>query len=103
MAVAVVPYAVNVPYGIFELEGNQILGISEKPKYNYYANAGIYLLKRELIDLIPEGKHFDVIDMINLLVSKSKTVVRYLLTGYWIDIGTQADYIKAQEIVKHIR
>ena len=45
MSVAAVPYTVSVPYGIFDLEGRNIQGLIEKPTYNYYANAGIYLIK----------------------------------------------------------
>ena len=43
MSVAAVPYTVSVPYGIFDLDGRDIQGLIEKPTYNYYANAGIYL------------------------------------------------------------
>jgi hypothetical protein len=49
MSVAAVPYTVNVPYGIFELEGINIQGIKEKPIYNYYANAGVYLIQKNFI------------------------------------------------------
>ena len=44
MSVAAVPYSHAVPYGIFELESHNIQGINEKPVFNYYANAGIYLI-----------------------------------------------------------
>ena len=54
MSVAAVPYTVSVPYGIFALEGREIQGLIEKPTYNYYANAGIYLIKRAALDEIPE-------------------------------------------------
>lgn len=46
MSVAAVPYSVNIPYGVFELSGHDIIGIKEKPTINYYANAGIYLIKK---------------------------------------------------------
>ena len=44
MTVASVPYMVSVPYGIFVLNGNRILDVEEKPTYNYYAYAGLYLI-----------------------------------------------------------
>jgi len=102
MSAAAIPYSINVPYGIFELEGRNIQGIKEKPTYNYYANAGIYLIKKTLLDLIPDGAYFDATDFMDLLISKGKTVVRYPLIGYWIDIGKQEDYRKAQDFAKHI-
>jgi len=103
MSAAAIPYSVNIPYGIFELDGRKIQGIKEKPTYNYYANAGIYLIKKSLLDLIPKDEFFNAIDFINLLISKGKVVVRYPLVGYWIDIGKPEDYQKAKDIVKHIK
>ena len=103
MSAAAIPYSINVPYGIFELDGRNIHGITEKPTYNYYANAGIYLINKSLLNLIPDGKFFNATDFMDLLISQGKTVVRYPLLGYWIDIGKPADYQKAQDFVKHIR
>lgn len=103
MSVATIPYSVNIPYGIFELEGREIKGIKEKPLYNYHANAGIYLLRREVLDRIPEGVPYDATDLITDLVSAGKRVIRFPITGYWIDIGKPEDYRKAEELVKHLR
>ena len=103
MSAAAIPYAINVPYGIFELKGRNIQGIQEKPTYHYYANAGIYLIKKSALALIPTGAFFNATDLIDLLVSHGKTVVRYPLVGYWIDIGKPEDYQKVQEFVKHIK
>jgi len=103
MSAAAIPYSINVPYGIFEMEGRNIQRITEKPTYNYYANAGIYLIKKSMLDLIPDNVYFNATDFIDLLISYGKTVIRYPLVGYWIDIGKPADYQKAQDFVKHIR
>ena len=102
MSVAAVPYSVTVPYGIFELDGREIHGVKEKPTYNYYANAGIYLIKRELLRLIPDDTFYNATDFIEMLIQKRKKVVRFPITGYWIDIGKHEDYNRAQELVKHL-
>jgi len=102
MSVAAVPYSVSVPYGIFELEGRNIQGIKEKPTYNYYANAGIYLIKKELLKLIPNNTFFNATDFMELVISEKKNVVRFPIVGYWLDIGAHEDYKKAQELVKHL-
>jgi dTDP-glucose pyrophosphorylase len=102
LMVATIPYSYSVPYGIFELDGLLIKGIKEKPKYNYFANAGIYILKKEIIKLIPEDAFFDATDMIELLISLRKPVSYFPIVGYWIDIGRHEDYSKAQNLVKYI-
>ena len=103
MSVVAIPYSVNIPYGIFELEGRMIKGIKEKPTYNYYANAGIYLVKKSLLNLIPDRVYFNATDFVELLISQKKKVVHYPLIGYWVDIGKLEDYRKVQEYTKHIR
>lgn len=102
MAVAVMPYSITVPYGIMEIEENKIMGIREKPTYNYYANAGVYLIKEEYLKLIPSGTFFNATDFMELMIEKGLHVVRFPIIGYWIDIGNKEDYLKAKEIVKHL-
>lgn len=103
MSVAAVPYSISVPYGIFELEGRNIKGVKEKPIYNYFANAGIYLIKRELLENMPKNTFYNATDLMNDAVAAGKTVIRYPITGYWLDIGSHEEYKKANELVKHIK
>ena len=50
MSIAAVPYTVSIPFGICDLDGRDVKGIVEKPTYNYYANAGIYLIKKSALN-----------------------------------------------------
>lgn len=103
MSVAAVPYSVSVPYGIFDLDGRNIRGVKEKPVYNYFANAGIYLIKRELLENMPKNTFYNATDLMNDAVAAGRTVIRYPITGYWLDIGSHEEYNKANELVKHIK
>lgn len=103
MSVAAVPYSVSVPYGIFQLEGKRdIKGVIEKPTYDYYANAGIYLIKTSVLDLIPEDTMFHSTHLMEKLISMRKKVIRFPLNGTWIDIGNPQEYKRANEIVSHM-
>ena len=102
MSVAAVPYNVSIPFGVLDLEGRNIKGLLEKPKYNYYANAGIYLIKKSALAEIPEDTFFNATDLLEKLISQNETVIRYPLNGTWIDIGQHADLAKAQDLVKHL-
>lgn len=103
MSVAGVPYNVNIPYGIFELKNTrEITGLSEKPSFHYYANAGIYLIKRELLDLIPDNQFFNATDFMEKLIVNNKKVIRFPITGYWIDIGKPDDFRNVQEFARNI-
>ena len=102
MSVAAVPYNVSIPYGVLDLNGRNIKGLLEKPKFNYYANAGIYLIKRSALEEIPDNTFFNATDLIEKLIAEGKKVIRYPLNGTWIDIGNPQEYQKAQDLVKHL-
>ncbi len=102
MSIAAVPYTVSIPFGICDLDGRDVKGIVEKPTYNYYANAGIYMLRREVLDTIPENEFYNATDLIDALVQKKSKVIRYPLKGTWIDIGSMSEYQKANDLIKHI-
>ncbi len=103
MSVAAVPYVVKVPYGVFQLDGRTIKGVTEKPTISYYANAGIYLIKKERLSLIPNNVFYNATDFMDALISKGFNVIRYPISGYWIDIGQYDELERAREIVKHIK
>src|SRR5690606_40555312 len=56
MAIATTSYNVDVPYAVLETnEQNRIKSLKEKPRYTYYSNAGIYILNKKLLSMIPEA------------------------------------------------
>ena len=103
MSVAAVPYNISIQLGILDLDGRNIKGLIEKPKYNYYANAGIYLIKRRALDEIPDETFFHATHLVEKLIAQGKKVIRYPLNGTWIDIGTHQEYERANELVKHLK
>lgn len=103
MSVAAVPYNISIELGILDLDGRNIKGLLEKPKYNYYANAGIYLIKKRALAEIPEDTFFHATHLVEKLISQGKKVIRYPLNGTWIDIGTPQEYQKAKDLVKHLK
>jgi len=103
MAVASTEYKVDVPYAVFETSGNQVVDFKEKPSYVYHSNAGVYILKKELIQQIPKNEFYDITDLMEKLVKQGNKLVHNPIRGYWIDIGSPIDYKQAQEFIKHIR
>lgn len=104
MSVAAVPYSVKIPYGILDLvERRNIKGLIEKPSYEYYANAGIYLIKKTALDYIPNDTFFNATDLIEKLIAEDRKVIRFPLNGTWIDIGNPQEYNRANELVSHMK
>jgi dTDP-glucose pyrophosphorylase len=102
MAVASIPYTVNIPYAILEKTGSRVYSFKEKPINTHYANAGIYLLKTVLINLIPQNTFFNSTNLMQKVMDANLKLIHNPIIGYWIDIGKHEDYMKAQEIIKHI-
>ena len=102
MAVASFPYSIDIPYAIMDLNENRITSFKEKPKNTYYANAGIYLIKKEVLTLIPPNSYYNATDLMDAVLATNGILIHSPITGYWIDIGKHDDYNKAKELVKHI-
>ena len=59
-------------------------------------------IKKELLELMPRNAFYNATDFIDLLIEKGKRVVRFPITGNWIDIGKPEDYKRAQDLARHI-
>jgi dTDP-glucose pyrophosphorylase len=102
LSIATIPYNVSVPYAVLEVENDLITSFLEKPNYTYHANAGIYIFKKELIELIPDNSFFNATDLMNKVIELKGKITYFPIIGYWIDIGKPEDYKKALEFAKHL-
>jgi dTDP-glucose pyrophosphorylase len=103
MGAASIKHSVKVPYGIFNEKNYRVTGLKEKPILNNYANAGIYILKSALVNEIPKNTYYNITDLMELLIKTDRKLIHNPITGYWIDIGQQQEYLNAKELIKHIR
>jgi NDP-sugar pyrophosphorylase family protein len=103
MAVVTIPYQVNVPYAVLETRNDKVLDFKEKPTYTYYSNGGIYLLKKSILNHIPQNQYFNATDLMETLIKKGNNVISYPLVGYWLDIGSHDDYKKAKAEILNIK
>ncbi len=90
-------------YGLVELEGDgRVRRFLEKPGWDEVTtntiNAGVYVLERELLELIPKGvPHSMEREFFPLLLERGVPFYGFVSTGYWLDIGTPAKYLQAQQ------
>ena len=104
MAVAATTYNVDIPYAVLEVDAeNSVKSLREKPRYTYYSNAGIYLLKKDLLKMIPNDTFYDITDLMAKILEMDLKLVTYPINGYWLDIGKHDDFKKAQEDIKHLK
>lgn len=102
MAVATTSYQVNIPYAVMDLQEERVVSFKEKPTYTFYSNAGIYLIKKDIVKLIPQNSNYNATDLMQLIINSGKKIVHYPILGYWLDIGSHSDFEKAQLDVNKI-
>ena len=95
MTVCVRRHSIKIPYGVIEMgqENRTVSEIVEKPDHEFLVNAGIYMLEPEVIDLIPKGQFFDMVQLMNTVMAGKMEVAAFPILEYWKDIG-QHDQIR---------
>lgn len=89
VTLGVIPYYLDVPFGVLDFDEEQFIEIVEKPKYKHFINSGINVFsKKSLQRLDAEVKYIDLPDFINNLENKNK-INKYEIKDYWIDVGTK--------------
>jgi NDP-sugar pyrophosphorylase family protein len=76
---------------------NHIVEIEEKPDLNFEILSGIYCMKPGIFELIPENAYFGMDTLLKEMIAQQRTVSRYLIHEYWLDIGLVEDYSQARE------
>ena len=96
----------QLPLGSIEVDGNsQVTGFKEKPTVTHLDNIGAYVYSRKALDYIQPDEKIDVNILVERLLAAGEKVLAYRSDGpyFWIDIGTHADYEKANKEFEEIR
>lgn len=104
ITIAVVPFQVSVPFAILSFDPEdpgRVTALEEKPTYSHYANAGIYIIRNELLREISAESPTDAPDFIASAISAGARVGHYIIKGTWIDVGSPADFQQASDLMKH--
>lgn len=103
LAVACTTYEKQIPYAVMEINSKEeLVDFKEKPIYNHYTNAGIYMIKQYLIDVVPKNTFFDATDLLKQLMDSNQKVISYRMKEYWRDIGKHKDLIEANSDIQNL-
>ena len=78
----------RLQYGVCNLtRSGKLIKILEKPSFDFIINAGLYVMNKKVLNLIPK-KTFDVPELIQAAKKKKyKVSVYFISEKSWIDIG----------------
>lgn len=92
----ILPFA----FGNIFYKGDYVTDIQEKPNFELYILAGVYIMTPEIFNYIPHNALFGMDQLIKKLLSEEIKIPKYEIKEYWLDIGRLNDYEKAQDIYK---
>ena len=88
----------KIDFGVLNTnKKNELIGFQEKPINTYQVSMGIYMLSKEIIELIPKDEAFGFDQLMNFLISINRFPNVIPFEGYWLDIGRPEDYATAIE------
>jgi dTDP-glucose pyrophosphorylase len=86
----------QVPYGVVEVDGTQIVGVEEKPIQRHLVNAGIYVISQDGLKNIPNDTFYDMPTHFAKLSANGHRTAAFPLHEYWVDIGRLDELERAQ-------
>jgi dTDP-glucose pyrophosphorylase len=90
-------YILQVPYGVVEVDDHRMSEILEKPSHRFLVNAGVYVLERAAIELVPRGQAYDMPALFEEIARRKLAATVFPIREYWLDIGRIDDFNKAND------
>jgi NDP-sugar pyrophosphorylase family protein len=90
--VAAVPYAARIPYAVLRTDGDRLVSIQEKPEQHLLCNAGIYMLRPDVLGMVPSGSRIDMPDLLDAVLRQGLPVHTFTIRESWFDVGTPEDF-----------
>ncbi|MDF1874441.1 nucleotidyltransferase family protein [Sulfurimonas sp. SAG-AH-194-I05] len=88
-------YDFQVPYGVVNVENENIMSIEEKPVHKFFVNGGIYILNPCALDLIPDDTFYDMPTLFESIIKNKGKSISFPIKEYWLDIGRIEEFEKA--------
>ena len=86
-------------FGKLIIKKNKIQKVFEKPITENEIIAGIYFLKKKIIEYIPKNEYYGMDQLIKKLIKLKKNPTREkILNEYWVDIGSHKTYNKIKKL-----
>ena len=96
---------IKIPYGVCQPEKSQkfLKNFTEKPSMDFLVNTGLYVVRPDVIKLIPNNKYYDFTDLLNKVKkNKSKIAIYPIDSEKWNDVGQWETLKLTEETFKKI-
>jgi len=90
-------YDFQVPYGVVNVDGTNILSIEEKPVHKFFVSGGIYILSSDVLGYIPDDEFYDMPTLFEKVIEDKMKSISFPIHEYWLDIGRIEEFEKAND------
>jgi len=88
-------HAVELPYGVADVDGTKLIGLREKPTERFLVNAGLYVLSPDVLRYVPSGEEYRITDLFRACMDDGLSVGAYFIEDDWMDVGRPTDLRRA--------
>ena len=96
MTISVKNYAHEVPFGVLDVREGLVSGYREKPTQSWPVNAGFYVVRPDILALIPPGVEYHLPTLMEECLRRGEPVRAFPLEEDWVDVGRPPDLERAR-------
>jgi dTDP-glucose pyrophosphorylase len=90
-------YDQEVPFGVLDIDANgDVIEIREKPRYEHFVSAGIYILQPKIYKSVDLNTQIDMPELLRKSIDKNHRVGLFPIYEYWLDLGRPNDLALAE-------
>jgi NDP-sugar pyrophosphorylase family protein len=89
--VGVREYQYDLPFGVVDFRGRQVLGITEKPRLRWNVSAGVYVFNPVAVPYPTQRRSLSMVELLRQMIDYGADVQHTRLDGYWYDVGHVRD------------
>ena len=93
ITMAAANFTTHVKYGVVRTTKDGVLaGMDEKPELNFLCNAGMYVVDREVLKLVPRKKFFQMPELLDAVQRRGQDVHVFPMYEKWVDAGSPEEF-----------
>ncbi len=89
-------HAVEIPFGVVEVDNPNVVDFVEKPIKKYFINAGIYVLNSSVLNKVDGKSYLDMPDLLEKVRKNGGIINAFPIHENWQDIGIMTDFNSAK-------
>ncbi|MEY2398528.1 MAG: hypothetical protein QOJ00_1702 [Actinomycetota bacterium] len=93
ITMAAANFTTHVKYGVVRTTKTGVLeGMDEKPELNFLCNAGMYVVNRDVLKLVPKRKFFQMPELLDAVQRRGQDVHVFPMYEKWVDAGSPEEF-----------